>query len=109
MVATAGFPAYDSTGSSAALSSSVIRGLLRDRLGFAGVAITDSLSSPTGHDENTAGVLAGQAGADILLFVDSGSGELDALESALARGQITRAQAAASYGRIVALKRRLAG
>jgi beta-N-acetylhexosaminidase len=109
MVATAGFPAYDSAGGSAALSRSVIRGVLRDRLGFAGVAITDSLSSPTGHDETTAGVLAAQAGADILLFVDSGSGELGALESALARGQITRAQAAASYGRIVALKRRLAG
>ncbi len=107
MVATAGFPAYDSTGASAALSSPIIGGLLRSQLGFAGVAITDSLSSPTGHDEITAGVLAAQAGADVLLYVDSASGALGALESALARGRITRAQAAASYGRIAALKRRL--
>jgi beta-N-acetylhexosaminidase len=107
MVATAGFPAYDTTGASAALSSPVIGGLLRGQLGFAGVAITDSLSSPTGHDEITAGVVAAQAGADVLLYVDSAPGELAALESALARGRITRAQAASSYGRIVALKRRL--
>jgi beta-N-acetylhexosaminidase len=107
MVATAGFPAYDSTGASAALSSPIIGGLLRTQLSFTGVAITDSLSSPTGHDEITAGVLAAQAGADVLLYVDSAPGELAALESALARGRITRAQAASSYGRIVALKRRL--
>jgi beta-N-acetylhexosaminidase len=108
MVATAGFPAYDATGSSAALSARIIGGLLRGQLGFSGVAITDSLSSPTGHNEISGGVLAACAGADILLYVDSAPGELGALESALARGAITRAQAIASYQRIVALKQRLA-
>jgi beta-N-acetylhexosaminidase len=107
MVATAGFPAYDATGSSAALSSPIIGGLLRGRLGFTGVAITDALSSPTGHNEISGGVLAACAGADILLYVDSAPGELGALESALARGSITGAQAVASYRRIVALKQRL--
>jgi len=107
MVATAGFPAYDATGSSAALSSPIIGGLLRGRLGFTGVAITDALSSPTGHNEISGGVLAARAGADILLYVDSAPGELGALESALARGSITGAQAVASYRRIVALKQRL--
>jgi beta-glucosidase-like glycosyl hydrolase len=82
---------------------------LRDRLGFNGVVITDALSSPDSHDEITAGVLAAEAGVDMLLYVDSTPGELGALESALERGRITRAQAAASYARIVALKRRLAG
>jgi beta-N-acetylhexosaminidase len=107
MVATAGFPAYDATGSPAALSPQIIGGLLRGRLGFTGVAITDALSSPTGHGEIPGGVLAARAGADILLYVDSAPGELGALESALARGSITRAQAFASYLRIVALKQRL--
>jgi len=53
-----------------------------------------------------AGSSAG-SGADILLYVDSAPGELGALESALARGSITGAQAVASYRRIVALKQRL--
>lgn len=108
MVATAGYPPYDPSGTSAALSTPIIGGLLRGQLGFTGVVITDALNSPTGLNEITAGVLAARAGADILLFVDSGSGELGALESALASGRITRAQADASYLRIVALKERLA-
>ena len=109
MVATSGYPAYDRTGPSAALSAPIIGGLLRGRLGFSGVVITDALNSPTGHDEIAGGVLAARAGADVLLYVDSAPGELTALESALARGRITRAQAVASYARIVALKRRLGG
>lgn len=107
MVATSGFPAYDRAGTSAALSAPIITGLLRRRLGFGGVVITDALNSPTGYNEIAGGVLAARAGADILLFVDSASGELGALESAFARGRITRAQAVASYLRIVALKQRL--
>lgn len=107
MVATAGFPAYDPSGSSAALSGPIIGGLLRGQLGFGGIAITDSLSSPTGHNEIQGGVLAARAGADILLYIDSASGELGALETALAHGTITRADAVASYQRIVALKQRL--
>jgi beta-N-acetylhexosaminidase len=108
MVTTAGFPAYDRTGTSATLSSPIISRLLRGRLGFNGVVITDALNSPDGHEEISGGVLAARAGADIVLYVDSGSGELGALESAFAHGRITRAQAVASYLRIVALKQRLA-
>lgn len=109
MVSTAGFPAYDRSGASAALSPSIIGGLLRRRLGFRGVAITDSLGSPTGHDEITAGTLAAAAGADMLLYTDSAPGELPALERALRGGRISRAAATASYQRIVALKRALSG
>jgi beta-N-acetylhexosaminidase len=108
MVATSGFPAYDHSGASAALSAPIIGGLLRGRLGFGGVVITDALNSPTGHGELAAGVLAARAGADILLYADSGTGELGALESALAHHRLARAQAVASYERIVALKQRLA-
>jgi beta-N-acetylhexosaminidase len=107
MVATAGFPAYDRAGRSAALSAPIIQGLLRRQLGFRGVAITDSLDSPTGHDEITAGVLSAEAGADILLFTDSAPGELGSLLRALHAGHIKRADAIASYQRIVALKRKV--
>jgi beta-N-acetylhexosaminidase len=109
MVALAGFPAYDPTGTSASLSAPIISGLLRGRLGFTGVVVTDALNGPTGRDEIPGGVLAARAGADILLYADDPlSGELGALESALARGTITQAHAVASYQRIVALKQRLA-
>jgi beta-N-acetylhexosaminidase len=109
MVTTAGFPAYDSSGTPAALSSRIIGGVLRRQLGFGGVVITDALGAPTGHNEITAGVLAARAGADMLLYADSATGELGALESALSAGRITHAQAVASYQRIVALKQTLAG
>jgi beta-N-acetylhexosaminidase len=105
MLSTAGFPAYDPTGSPAALSSRIARGLLRDKLGFQGVSITDALGTPTGHDEVTAGRIAARAGADVLLYTDSADGELSALESDLRAGRISRAAAVASYERIVALKR----
>jgi beta-N-acetylhexosaminidase len=108
LVSTPGFPAYDPSGASAALSRLVIQGLLRGQLKFGGVTITDALGTPTGHDEITAGVLAAAAGADILLYTDAGGGVLAALEAALHRGTVTGPQAAASYARIVALKHRLA-
>jgi beta-N-acetylhexosaminidase len=107
MLSTAGFPAYDPSGAPAALSSRIARGLLRDRLGFAGVTITDALGTPTGHDEITAGRIAARAGADVLLYTDSAGGELSALLSDLHAGRISRADADAAYVRIVALKRRL--
>ena len=108
MLSTAGFPAYDPSGRATALSPRMIQGLLRGQLGFRGVTITDSLNSPTGHDEITAGVLAAAAGADVLLFVDSAPGELRSLLGALHSGRIKRADAVASYERIVALKRKAA-
>ncbi len=108
MLAVAGFPGYDGSGTAAALSRPIIAGVLRGRLGFGGVTITDALGSTSGHGETVAGTLAAAAGSDILLFTDSAPGELDSLRAALRRGQISRRDAAASYRRIVALKRRLA-
>jgi beta-N-acetylhexosaminidase len=107
MLSTAGFPAYDPSGAPAALSSRIARGLLRDRLGFRGMTITDALGTPTGHDEITAGRIAARAGADVLLYTDSADGELSGLESDLRSGRLSRAAAVASYERIVALKRRI--
>ncbi|MFZ0041692.1 MAG: glycoside hydrolase family 3 N-terminal domain-containing protein [Solirubrobacteraceae bacterium] len=107
MISVAGFPAYDHTGTVAALSRPIATGLLRGRLKFRGVSITDSLGSSTGHDERTAGVLAAEAGSDILLFTDSAPGELAALRGALHGGHIRQSDADASYERILALKHKL--
>src|SRR5262249_49486646 len=83
----AGLRAYDPSGAPAALSRPIIQKLLRGRLRFQGVAITDALEAPTGHAPRTAGVLAAEAGADIVLFTDSAPGELAALEQALHSGK----------------------
>jgi beta-N-acetylhexosaminidase len=107
LVAIAGFRAYDPSGAPAALSRPIIQNLLRGRLRFQGVAITDALEAPTGHTPRTAGVLAAEAGADIVLFTDSAPGELAALKQALHSGKLTASNADASYRRVVALKRKL--
>jgi beta-N-acetylhexosaminidase len=109
MLSTAAFPAYDRSDTPTALSRPIVQGLLRGRLRFRGVTITDALGTPTGHDETAAGVIAARAGADILLYTDSAPGELAALSSALHTGSLRRSEAQASYDRIVALKRRVAG
>jgi beta-N-acetylhexosaminidase len=108
MLSTAGFPAYDPSGTPTALSRPLVQGVLRGQLRFRGVTITDALGTPTGHDELTAGLLAARAGADVLLYTDSAPGELASLESDLAHGRLSRSEADASYRRIVALKRRVA-
>jgi beta-N-acetylhexosaminidase len=109
MLSTAGFPAYDPSGTPSALSAPIAQGLLRGRLKFGGMTITDALGTPTGHDEITAGVLAARAGADVLLYTDDAIGELTALEADLRAGRLSRAAAEQSYRRIVALKQRLGG
>jgi beta-N-acetylhexosaminidase len=108
MLSLAAVPAYDPSGTPTALSERMIDGLLRGRLRFRGLTITDSLGSPTGHDERTAGVLAARAGADMLLYTDAAPGVLYTLEAALGDGQISRTNADDAYRRIVALKRRVA-
>jgi beta-N-acetylhexosaminidase len=108
MLSTAGFPAYDRSGTPTALSRTIVQGLLRRGLGFSGVTITDALGTPTGHDEVTAGLLAAQAGADVLLYTDSAPRVLGTLQRALGSGTLSATEARASYSRIIALKRRVA-
>jgi beta-N-acetylhexosaminidase len=108
MVGNAVFPAYDPKGRIADLSGPVIRGLLRDKLKFQGVVMTDAMVR-TGMNPVASGVLAAEAGADIILYSTNASGVLPALESAFGSGQLSRANAVASYERIVALKERITG
>ncbi len=109
MLSTAGFPGYDPSGAPSALSTPIATGLLRTKLHFRGVTITDALGTPTGHDEVTAGELAARAGADVLLYTDDAAGELPALLHDYTRGRLSRASIVAAYDRIVALKRRVGG
>ncbi len=112
MVANATYPAYDDR-LPASLSPRLIDGLLRDKLGFDGVVITDDLGAGAitgaGFDEGEAAVASAAAGADVLLFaLTSGEQAAKALIRDLRRGRLDQRSLLASCARVNALRRRFA-
>ena len=90
----------------ATLSPAVLTGLLRNRLGYEGVIITDALNMKAivehfGPAE--AAVRAAQAGADILLMPDLEKSH-SALLAAVKRGDISEARVDQSVRRILEIK-----
>ncbi|SRR5579875_512445 len=94
----------------AELSPATITGVLRDELGYDGVVITDALYMKgifKKFDLATAGVMALQAGCDLLL---GGAGSysigqmIQAIKNALADGALTKARIDQSVRRILLLK-----
>ncbi len=109
MVSTGVYPSLDSSRAPAALSRKIVMGLLRRKLRFTGVTISDDLERPTGYSTQAAVVRAAQAGIDeILVSSTEGSGPLAyrTLIAAARAGKVSRAQVEAAYGRILALKAR---
>ncbi|MBV9310671.1 MAG: hypothetical protein JOZ73_07560 [Solirubrobacterales bacterium] len=107
MVSTGFYPGLDHSGNPAALSPRIVGGLLRKKLGFQGVVITDDLERPTGYSTGQATVKADAAGCDIILVSSSEQGGVTAYRSMLraARaGRIPRSLITAAYKRILALK-----
>jgi beta-N-acetylhexosaminidase len=110
MVSWATYPALDSS-RPAGLSSTVIQQELRNRLGFRGVTITDSLDAGavTGYGSPAQrAVLAAQAGADLMVYSarDAGEGQsvADGLAAALQSGQLDQAGFDAAVQRITAVR-----
>jgi beta-N-acetylhexosaminidase len=109
MVATASYPTLTpGSREPAAFSPQIVRGLLRDQLGFDGAVITDDLEAPAVEDDpGPAGALALQAGNDLLLYATSTGGSdqaFKALVSEVNAGQLDRALFASAYDRITSLK-----
>jgi beta-glucosidase-like glycosyl hydrolase len=84
MTAHVAYPAYDPSGAPATLSRPILTGLLRERLGFEGIVVTDALIMEgvqgPGGTEGDAAVRAVAAGCDALLYPR----DLDRVASALA-------------------------
>jgi beta-N-acetylhexosaminidase len=83
--------------------------LLRQNLGFTGVALTDSLGagaiSGAGYSEQSAAVAAIEAGADMVIIdVGSWPATLGALEQAVSSGALQLGAVDSSVGRILAAK-----
>ena len=97
----------------ASLSPAVITGLLRDRLGFQGLVLTDSLSakavSGLGIGVPEAAVEAVAAGADMVLFNSTAPNAtfgqvVQALVTAVRAGRISEEQLGASVARVLAVR-----
>jgi beta-N-acetylhexosaminidase len=112
MVSNAAYPALDPSGLPACLSPAIVNGLLRGRLGFGGVVITDAISAPGPAHYPDAPTRALAAGVDIVLFAvgeDGSSAGYRALVTAAERGELRRATLQRAYDRVLALKRWLGG
>jgi beta-N-acetylhexosaminidase len=110
MASWAVYPALDPQWP-AGLSSAVVGGELRRRLGFTGVTITDALEAGALQAFGTIGqraMLAAQAGMDLILCSgqspDEGEQARLALQQGLTNGSLNRAVFTAAVERIVSLR-----
>ncbi len=99
-------PVYDPTGRPASLSKPLITGLLRDKLKFEGIIVTDAMnmngvSLPSGRAE----VQALKAGNDLLEFVRDLPKAVNAIEKAVVSGTLTVQDIDDKCRKILALKR----
>jgi beta-N-acetylhexosaminidase len=110
MVSWAIYPALDAA-NPAGLSSAVVQGELRNRLGYTGVTVTDSIGAGAlrnfGTDANRA-VLAAKAGMDLILCASQNTTQGDDVETGLANalssGQLNSADFNAAVTRVTNLR-----
>ncbi len=108
MVANASYPSLDPSQRPAALSRPIVTDLLRRKLGFQGVVITDAFTAPGLAMYRDPPVLAIGAGVDILLYATHEADSATAyrtLMRAVRSGDLSRADLEAANLRITALKR----
>jgi beta-N-acetylhexosaminidase len=100
-------PGLDRSGDPATMSRTVLTGLLRDKLGYNGVVLTDSLQM-TGatikYGASEAAIRAVRAGADMLLMPPSIGKAYSAVLAAVRSGRIPRARLDQAVTRIVRMK-----
>jgi beta-N-acetylhexosaminidase len=110
MTAHIALPAVQGDSSTpATLAPRIISGLLRDTLGFRGVAITDAMTMEgigKGYTTEQSSVLAVKAGADILLKPSDPTRAIDAIVAAVERGDIARSRIDSAARHVLELKAR---
>jgi beta-N-acetylhexosaminidase len=97
------------TSTPATLTARVMSGLLRDTLGFRGLAITDAMTMDgvgKGYGVGESSILAVKAGADIILKPSDVPKSIDAVVKAVERGEIPAARIEQSVRRVLELKAR---
>ncbi|MCW2967275.1 MAG: beta-N-acetylhexosaminidase, partial [Solirubrobacteraceae bacterium] len=109
MISSAIYPALD-PGVPALLSSRIVTGELRVRLGFTGVTVSDWLNSGSLTGRANVVLRAARAGDDLLLFRTylASARAVEGLAAALRDGRLDHGQAQASVARVLALRAKLA-
>ena len=100
------YPRLDPSGQPATLSQRLTTGWLRQRLGFEGVVVTDSLGMGAIVSRGTPGeiaVRALRAGADLLLMSPSPQGATSGIVEAVRDGRLTRERLEESALRVLRL------
>ncbi|MFC7840203.1 glycoside hydrolase family 3 protein [Streptomyces sp. NPDC057382] len=103
-------PALDDSGDPATLSHPILTGILRERLGYDGVVVTDSLGMEgvrTKYGDERVPVLALKAGVDQLLNPPDLDLAWNAVLTAVREGELTEERLDRSVLRILRLKARL--
>ncbi|MFG2022809.1 glycoside hydrolase family 3 protein [Streptomyces sp. NPDC048825] len=103
-------PALDPSGDPATLSRPILTGILRERLGYDGVVVTDSLGMEgvrTKYGDDRVPVLALKAGVDQLLNPPKLDVAWNAVLAAVRGGELTEARLDESILRILRLKSKL--
>lgn len=102
-------PAYDATLAPATLSRTLTTGLLRDTLGFHGLAVTDAMDmrGVGGVWVGAAAVRAIAAGADVLLMPPDPRVAAQSIARAVREGQLPAARLDEAVLRVLAAKARL--
>jgi beta-N-acetylhexosaminidase len=113
MVTSVDVPGLDPSGTPALFSAAVVQGLLRQRLGFNGVIVTDSLGMggiASVYPLGEAVLESVQAGADLVLLGNGDAGAQDAaiaeLRAAVDRGVVPASLVRASAARVIAMSLR---
>ncbi|RPF40669.1 beta-N-acetylhexosaminidase [Streptomyces sp. Ag109_G2-6] len=103
------FPALDPSGDPATLSRPIVTGILRERLGFRGVVVTDALDMAgvrQKYGDDRVPVLALKAGCDQLLNAPDLGLAYRSVLAAVGSGELTRARIEESVLRILEVKAR---
>lgn len=104
MVGHIAVPALDSTLTPASLSHPITTGMLKEKMGYAGLIFTDALGMKGASTDGNACVKALQAGSDILLSPVNVHADIAAVMKAIDDGEISRAQVENSVKKMLAYK-----
>jgi beta-N-acetylhexosaminidase len=107
MVSSASYPRLDTSGTPAMFSRPIVTTLLRQRMGFTGVVVTDALDAPAAARTPDAPARALAAGVDLLLYTGSAAAHSAYVELAqdVRASPTVRANVARAVTRIRALER----
>lgn len=113
MTAHVAYPALDAGNAPATLSAPILRGLLRDEMGFEGVVVSDSLLMEGVHGTHAepgaqAAALV-RAGVDVLLDPSDPLAVVRGLVEAVDAGTLERAELERAFQRVWRLKAHVAG